>query len=162
MQQKGPKNLENPALNLIGLELKPRLKNGSARCGTLPDGRVSLRGAGTLLSVANRRKNGAVTAIFEGLEVQTPNSGSTAPTRAVAVAILTAACCGYRTWLVVTKIHACGRLSHSDEGACSPSRGSWKSTAPSPGPAPPGSGGIRTSATHKRRLATHTPSLRWK
>ena len=85
MQQKGPKNLENPALNLIGLELKPRLKNGSARCGTLPDGRVSLRGAGTLLSVANRRKNGAVTAIFEGLEVQTPNSCSTAPTRAVAL-----------------------------------------------------------------------------
>ena len=85
MQQKGPKNLENPALNLIGLELKPRLKNGSARCGTLPDGRVSLRGAGTLLSVANRRKNGALTAIFEGLEVQTPNSGSTAPTRAVAL-----------------------------------------------------------------------------
>ena len=85
MQQKGPKILQNPALNPIGLELKPRLKNGSARSGSLLDGRVSLRGAGTLLSVEITRKNEPLTAIFEGLEVQTPNSCSTAPTRAVAL-----------------------------------------------------------------------------
>ena len=53
-------------------------------------------------------------------------------------------------------------LSLTHEGACSPTRGSRECTTPAPGPAPLGSGWIGTSATHKRRLATHTPPLRWK
>ena len=69
----------------FGLELKPRLKNGSARCGTLPDGSLGLRGAGTLLSVAILVKNGALTAQISASKSRRQTDSCAAPTRAVAL-----------------------------------------------------------------------------
>ena len=87
MERKRPKSPEKPGQSILWLSIKNELYEMKLSLA-LALAPVAAFVAPVLLRVENTTKNGALTAIFGALEVQTPNSCSTAPTRAVALRFL--------------------------------------------------------------------------
>ena len=103
-------------------------------------------------------RNGALAAKIDASMPRRQTDAALLPVGGRAALDLAAACCGHRAWLVVTKVHACGRLSNSARRFLLSGRGSREVIAgPWPGAAA-GSGRIGTRA----HSARHTPSLRRK